>query len=125
MGIPMTKTVKLPTHTPWGSPQGALREVAPGIYFYHTASHGGFWLAPERLREVPTTLRALRFNNPSLDSGWFEEDCDWCMVAGFFPEAFTAEERVYARTIYEHYVLPKLVALPEGWRIADTSVEGA
>jgi hypothetical protein len=33
--------------TPWGAPQ-TTKEIASGIILYTTASHGGFWLSPER-----------------------------------------------------------------------------
>jgi len=33
--------------TPWG-PSQTSREIAPGICFYSTASHGGYYLSPDR-----------------------------------------------------------------------------
>jgi hypothetical protein len=110
---------QLPTHTPWGAPDRAPERIADGIYFYTTRSHGGFWLSPERNLEVPTSLRALRFNQPDLNSGWYEEDCDWCLVALAHSDCFSDNEVLLAAHMYDARFKPRLAEIPEGWLIAD------
>lgn len=68
-----------PTRSPWGLVQEA-EEIAPGIWQVHTAGHGGIKLSAQRNRLVPDYLRC--------DRGWYEEDCDWAIVAVVFPEPF-------------------------------------
>lgn len=67
------------TSTPWGPSQTA-KKWAPGIMEYSTAGHGGFHLSPTRNAEMPEALR--------IDDGWYEEDCDWALVAVAFPTVF-------------------------------------
>jgi len=70
--------------TPWEWSQGA-EVYAEGVVFHSTASHGGFWLDELRNAAMPAVLR--------VDSGWYEEDCEWAKVAFGFPDLFTAYER--------------------------------
>lgn len=81
-----------PEWTPWGHPD-SVTELAPGIVSYSTPSHGGIWLSPERVAEMPKPLREfVPFGGPQAGPGrWFEEDCDWSVVAAAFPEYFDAE----------------------------------
>lgn len=84
--------------TPWGVVQDRS-EIASGIVFVGTASHGGFWLSPDR-------LAILRANLPWLDrtfSGfpWFEEDCDAAYVMVAFPEYFDSETRANAERMID------------------------
>lgn len=65
-----------PKATPWG-PAQERDEVAPGIWYCSTASHGGFWLAPELATLMPECIRR----------NWFEEDCEWTILAVLFPAA--------------------------------------
>ena len=73
--------------TPWG-PAQTSEEIAPGIVRHDTASHGGFYLSPERVAEIPKPLRDF---TPFAGSNWYEEDCDWAIVALAFPQLFPAE----------------------------------
>lgn len=73
------KRTDRPTSSPWGGVQGG-DELAPGIWMVHTAGHGGIKLSAERNRLVPDYMRA--------EGGWYEEDCDWAIVAVVFPEPF-------------------------------------
>lgn len=76
----------MPLNTPWGPPQDSV-EVATGIVWCTTASHGGFWLSDARLEELPKWAR--RFSGkPGISRNWFEEDCDWCIVQLAFPAEF-------------------------------------
>lgn len=70
------------TSTPWGTAQYANR-YASGIISYGTAGHGGFHLSLTRNKQVHKAWRAI--------DGWYEEDCDWAIVAVTFPEAFHAD----------------------------------
>lgn len=70
------------SNTPWGPAQGVER-IADGIHNVYTSSHGGYHLSPERNEVVPSYMRC--------EDGWYEEDCDWVIVATVFPTEFTAE----------------------------------
>lgn len=67
------------TSTPWGVAQTSERYVR-GITAYTTASHGGFHVCPTLNAQVPVYMR--------IRDGWYEEDCDWAIVATMFPDAF-------------------------------------
>jgi len=74
-------------NTPWGKSQGN-REYADGIVKVHTASHGGFWISQARRDSMPDQYR----NMPTFAGGnWYEEDCDWALVALSFPQYFDAQ----------------------------------
>lgn len=85
------------TYSPWGTIDGK-EQIAEGIWQVSTPSHGGFWLSPERLAKVPVTWRAARWNNTDIDSPWFEEDSDSCLVILTFPEAFNPQAVEAARS---------------------------
>ena len=70
------------TQTIWGEADYA-KKIARGIMSYSTPSHGGIHLSPSRQSEMPDALR--------IESGWYEEDCDWCLVAINYAEYFMAE----------------------------------
>lgn len=76
--------VDLPMSTPWGPSQIATR-YAEGVICYDTASHGGFLLDEERNARMHPALR--------LPEGWYEEDCDWALVATGYPDLFTDKEK--------------------------------
>jgi len=52
-----------PTNTPWGTRRES-REIIPGVWLIITASHGGFWLTPERRKQMRS------------DRAWYEEDVE-------------------------------------------------
>jgi hypothetical protein len=70
--------------TPWGGSQMAVI-YAEGVVAHSTSGHGGFHLSPDRNAKVPPLLRK--------DPPWYEEDCEWAIVALTFPDLFTAYER--------------------------------
>lgn len=78
----LNKAEKLPS-TPWGQADYA-KELAPGIVFYGTPSHGGIHLERYRQAAMPAGLKR--------DTPWYEEDCDYNRVLLAFPEHFTTEE---------------------------------
>lgn len=65
--------------SPWGVIQDEER-IATGITFVSTSSHGGIKLDRRRQAMMPKVFRQK--------GGWYEEDCDWCLPALIFPEAF-------------------------------------
>jgi hypothetical protein len=93
-----------PTTTPWGFPY-TVREIAPGIVSYSTPSHGGFWLSDARVASMPKPLREfVPFGGPQSGPGrWFEEDCDWSVVAVAFPQFFKPDEVAAAKRTLEVY----------------------
>ena len=97
---------KTPKYTPWG-PAEVTHAVADGVAFVCTASHGGYWLSDDRLAEVPNHWRLARFH-PTSDSPWFEEDCDWCLVALTFPDLFPAEAAEPAQKTFDAIHAPKI-----------------
>lgn len=58
------------TSTPWGRAQHS-RKIAPGIILYSTARHGGVHVSQELNSQIPEYMRDA--------SGWYEEDCKWCI----------------------------------------------
>ncbi|MBT9373426.1 hypothetical protein [Rhizobium sp. CSW-27] len=78
---------RMSTSTPWGASQMAVI-YADGVVAHSTAGHGGFHLSADRNAKIHPLLRK--------DLPWYEEDCEWAIVALSFPELFTAHERAAA-----------------------------
>lgn len=78
------------TSTPWGGSQTAVI-YAEGVVAHTTAGHGGFHLSADRNVKIHPLLRK--------GSPWYEEDCEWAIVAISFPELFTGYERSLAEKI--------------------------
>jgi hypothetical protein len=91
--------MKTPTYTPWGQAQTS-EEIAPGIIRYETPSHGGYYLSPERVAEMPKPLREF---TPFAGPNFYEEDCDWSIVALAFPQYFPADAIPAALATLKHY----------------------
>jgi hypothetical protein len=103
--------MKIGDATPWGPAQN-VDEVAPGIVFVSTASHGGFKLDAEKLAAVPPAWLAASFNLQGK-AGWFEEDCDWCMVGLTFPDEVAAyfgsiDVKKAAAETFRYFIAKKL-----------------
>ncbi|MGQ7794504.1 DUF7007 domain-containing protein [Faunimonas sp. B44] len=73
--------------SPWGKPQDIL-QLAVGIWQVSTASHGGIKLSADLNRKMPDYMRKK--------GGWYEEDCEWALVALVFPHAFKPSALRYA-----------------------------
>ncbi len=73
---------KVPQETPWGPPQD-VENLGDGIFWIDTASHGGFWLAPETNKKVPLRIRRKTFCQNGL-AGFYEEDEDAAIVKTLF-----------------------------------------
>lgn len=89
----MTKKIN---ESPWGQTHSA-DEIAPGIFHVTTASHGGYYVAPERMAEMPAVL--VKFQ-PFAGGNWYEEDCDWAVVALAFPQHFEGMAVYYALDMF-------------------------
>lgn len=74
--------------TPWGQAQ-QIEDLAPGIKWVSTASHGGVKLDRALNAEVPDYMRE--------PDGWYEEDVDWAVVAVVYPDAFEPGSRERAK----------------------------
>lgn len=85
---------KMKRGTPWGTPD-SCREIASGIIFYSTPSHGGFWLSTERRNEIHPVLRK--------QDGWYEEDAEWSKVVLGFSRYFSEEEKEKALSTLKNY----------------------
>ncbi|MFG1872109.1 DUF7007 domain-containing protein [Micromonospora arborensis] len=101
--------------TPWG-PAQQEEKLAPGITEVSTAGHGGIHLIP--------TVNALVHRVWRERSGWYEEDCDWAIVALTFPELFPAQRAAYAhdsakRWHAKSYAVAMGVATPETVSVGD------
>ena len=92
-------------YTPWGAPDHS-KQIADGIVWHGTPSHGGFELSAHRQGEMPDALRLGERDA----TGWYEEDCDWARVVCAFPDLFPEKERnialdalrEWAPDAYEH-----------------------
>jgi hypothetical protein len=95
-----------------------------------TASHGGYKVDADRLDTIPLGSCKASFNGQGLN-GWFEEDCDWCLVALSFPHLFTQVQLGAAlrtfRCVVQAQGKPRLVRnamLPYRTPAADNDVIG-
>jgi hypothetical protein len=88
-----------PTSTPWGHPD-TITEIAPGIIRYDTPSHGGYWLSDARIAAMPKPLRDFK---PFAGRNWYEEDCDWAIVALAFPQHFPDDAKPVALETIKRY----------------------
>jgi hypothetical protein len=68
--------------TPWGVAD-SVKHIGQGIKSVSTPSHGGYYVPESELAKMPPA--AL---NTWAGRGWYEEDCDWCLVALSFPNLF-------------------------------------
>lgn len=67
------------TYTPWGRADFAYK-YAPGVICYSTPGHGGIHLSTKRNALVHPAWRRA--------DGWYEEDCEFSIVALTFPHLF-------------------------------------
>lgn len=102
-----------PKHTPWGAPRRS-QEIARGLIFFDCPGHGGYWLAKERER-----ARIDRFPWFKTFSGgpWYEENCDWSVVALTFPENFSDDAiRGAVRTVRAYSTRATYRLPSSGWK---------
>lgn len=82
-------------NTPWGM-SDSTKQIADGIIWCETPSHGGIWLSPARMAEMPTHYKVCSFTNDN----WFEEDCSMAAVVLAFPQFFTTDNVRQAQAMY-------------------------
>ena len=92
--------------SPWGTPDNQ-HELAAGIISLDTSSHGGIWISAVRRAAMPAALRQIE---TFAGGNWYEEDCDWAIVALAFPDAFTPRDIAVARQTFDSYHAPKAAA---------------
>ena len=91
-----------PIRTPWGIADHA-EQVAKGIWWVSTPSHGGYWLSEDRARIVLPSLRrwadswAHGVNRYSGE--WWEEDCCAAAVVLTWQRLFPENRVELARDI--------------------------
>jgi hypothetical protein len=83
----MTTTRNAQIDTPWGLAD-TTTEYSPGLVFYTTPRHGGFYLSPGCWQAV---LAAFPGFQPWAGPQWLEEDCDAVIPPLLWPELFTAD----------------------------------
>lgn len=66
------------SETPWGTAQH-VEPIATGIYRVSTPGHGGFFCDDER--DAVVRILFPDFQPYAGCPGWYEEDCDWAVVA--------------------------------------------
>ena len=78
-----------PTGSPWGRIQ-TCEQIHPGIWHVTTASHGGLYLSDDRVEQMKLLL-GDDYNTFCGEPQWFEEDCDWALVAIAFRNEFDSK----------------------------------
>jgi hypothetical protein len=88
------------SYSPWGSIQHQ-ETVARGIVCVSTASHGGFWLAPDRWAVLVATFPTF----PGKYGGeqWLEEDAEVCAAVIRWPAEFKPESVRHAVRMVQEY----------------------
>lgn len=81
-------------NTPWGAAQ-TVDTLGPGVRQVTTAGHGGIHLGADRNALVHAAWRDAK--------GWYEEDCEWAIVAVTFPNLFKAEHVIAAHRVAKDY----------------------
>lgn len=88
--------------SPWGIVQDE-EQIADGIIYVSTASHGGIWVAPELLHLLTDVMKDYAAYW-SGSSQWFEEDCAAQCVVVSFPQYFDADQVERAWATVRRYV---------------------
>ena len=94
------------TSSPWGKPD-FVKDIGAGILRIDTPSHGGYFIPPQLNALVPAAWRMASFNQQGR-RGWYEEDCDWALVALTFPTTFPAHAAEHARRTFDAIHAPKI-----------------
>ena len=92
--------------SPWGAVK-TQKQIAPGIVSVTTSSHGGIKVIPELWEKMK--VKETAFSR----GGWFEEDCDWALVALSFPEHFNPEDIAVARATLKNIYGGKYLSILE------------
>jgi hypothetical protein len=89
---------EMATSTPWGAAQYS-KKYTRGIVFYGTAGHGGFHVSKTLNQKIDPSWR----EETKRGDGWYEEDCDWAIVAYTFPELFNDKEKASALSTLKNW----------------------
>lgn len=86
----MFQPIPKPDYTPWGHADHA-EQIFAGVWSLMTPRHGGLYVSEERRKASPFLQEWMlyTFGRKGYE-GWFEEDCDWCLVALAFPDEWKA-----------------------------------
>jgi len=94
--------MKIGSESPWGVVD-FVNHVSKDVTFVCTSSHGGYCVTGQALDTIKGRFPAFRTFVPGLPNGvaWFEEDCDWCVVALALPNLFPADAQESAQRSYD------------------------
>jgi hypothetical protein len=96
---PITQHKK--AHSPWGKVDGHSPFGDLGLYHHSTPGHGGIYVPDEMLSRMPKPYRDA---NHYGGGNWFEEDCEWALVALSFPSGLSEKQIESAtRTVKNWY----------------------
>lgn len=87
-------TLKIGSKTPWGKAD-SITVLAPGIVRVSTSSHGGLKVSKALNDTIPAAARKA--------DGWYEEDCEWAIVALCFPAVFQVSQNLATKTCKDWY----------------------
>lgn len=86
---------KVGSPSPWGRIDHT-DNLADGIVQVGTPSHGGIHLAAALNAAMPEVFRSR--------DGWYEEDCEWALVALIYPHAFDAKSQESAHKTVKNWM---------------------
>jgi hypothetical protein len=86
--------IQMSTNTPWGKSQSA-KKITRGIVSYSCAGHGGIHVSPTMNARMPKPLR--------IESGWYEEDCEWARVCLAFAQWFKMSDVDHAHSSLKNW----------------------
>lgn len=81
--------------SPWGIIQTSEVVSEGGIVRVHTAGHGGLKITEALNERIPDSVRSA--------NGWYEEDCEWSIVATVYPELFPVRLAMSAISVCKNY----------------------
>lgn len=71
--------------TPWGESDNMHVTSVPGVIFYETPSHGGFYVPSKLLGKIPKVMQAYAARW-SGSFNWYEEDVAALIVVHTWPQ---------------------------------------
>jgi hypothetical protein len=104
-------------HTPWGAADHVKPLGNEGILQVDTPSHGGLFVPRELYRKMPAALQCNVYGGGT----WFEEDCEWALVALAFPHLFEPRHLAAARETIAAYAGQTPYAEAAAWLAAQTA----
>lgn len=80
--------------SPWGKVH-IERVLFTGIVAVTTSTHGGVHLDKKLNELIPPAFRR--------DSGWYEQDCEWAIVAYYFPQSVKCKREHVIQVLKDEY----------------------